>query len=47
VQHNEADIDRLIANFAVFARAAGPGTGGLSQWRTCSNILMPASAIDV
>ena len=28
VQHNEADIDRLIENFAVFARAAGPGTGG-------------------
>ena len=28
VQHNEADIDRLIDNFAVFARAAGPGTGG-------------------
>jgi hypothetical protein len=29
VQHNEADIDRLIENFAVFARAAGPATGGL------------------
>jgi len=28
VQHNEADIDRLIENFAVFARAAGPATGG-------------------
>ena len=28
VQHDEADIDRLIENFAVFARAAGPGTGG-------------------
>jgi len=28
VQHNEADIDRLIENFAVFARAARPGTGG-------------------
>ena len=28
VQHSEADIDRLIENFAVFARAAGPGTGG-------------------
>ena len=28
VQHNEADIDRLIENFAVFARAAGPGTRG-------------------
>jgi glutamate-1-semialdehyde 2,1-aminomutase len=28
VQHNEADIDRLIENFAVFARAAGPGTEG-------------------
>jgi glutamate-1-semialdehyde 2,1-aminomutase len=27
VQHNEADIDRLIENFAVFARAVGPGTG--------------------
>jgi len=26
VQHDEADIDRLIENFAVFARAAGPGT---------------------
>ena len=28
VQHDEADIDRLIENFAVFARAAGPATGG-------------------
>jgi hypothetical protein len=28
VQHDEADIDRLIENFAVFARAVGPGTGG-------------------
>jgi glutamate-1-semialdehyde 2,1-aminomutase len=28
VQHNEADIDRLIENFGVFARAAGPATGG-------------------
>jgi glutamate-1-semialdehyde 2,1-aminomutase len=28
VQHNEADIDRLIENFSVFARAARPGTGG-------------------
>ena len=28
VQHNEADIDRLVENFAVFARAAAPGTGG-------------------
>jgi glutamate-1-semialdehyde 2,1-aminomutase len=28
VQHDEADIDRLIENFAVFARAAGPGTRG-------------------
>ncbi len=26
VQHDEADIDRLIENFAVFARAVGPGT---------------------
>jgi len=26
VQHNEADIDRLVENFAVFARAVGPGT---------------------
>jgi glutamate-1-semialdehyde 2,1-aminomutase len=28
VQHDEADIDLLVENFAVFARAAGPGTGG-------------------
>jgi glutamate-1-semialdehyde 2,1-aminomutase len=28
VQHDEADIDRLIENFAVFARASGPGTRG-------------------
>src|SRR6266581_1478717 len=28
VQHDENDIDRLIENFAVFARAAGPATGG-------------------
>ena len=28
VQHNDADIDRLIENFSVFARAAGPGTEG-------------------
>jgi glutamate-1-semialdehyde 2,1-aminomutase len=28
VQHDEADIDRLVENFAVFARAVGPGTGG-------------------
>ena len=28
VQHNEADIDRLIENFSGFARAAGPGTEG-------------------
>ncbi|MGH3182696.1 MAG: aspartate aminotransferase family protein, partial [Streptosporangiaceae bacterium] len=27
VQHDEADIDRLIENFAVFARAVGPKTG--------------------
>src|SRR5260370_15831018 len=26
VQHDEADIDRLIDNFAAFARAAGPRT---------------------
>jgi glutamate-1-semialdehyde 2,1-aminomutase len=26
VQHDEADIDRLVENFAVFARAVGPGT---------------------
>jgi glutamate-1-semialdehyde 2,1-aminomutase len=28
VQHDEADIDRLIENFAVFARAVGPGSRG-------------------
>ena len=36
VQHDEADIDRLIENFAVFARAAGPETGGkpmAQQWQ--------------
>jgi glutamate-1-semialdehyde 2,1-aminomutase len=27
VQHDEADIDRLIENFAVFARAVRPGSG--------------------
>jgi glutamate-1-semialdehyde 2,1-aminomutase len=26
VQHDEADIDRLVENFAAFARAVGPGT---------------------
>ena len=25
VQHDEADIDRLVENFAVFARAVGEG----------------------
>ena len=28
VQHNEADIDRLVENFAVFARAVGNETNG-------------------
>ena len=28
VQHDEADIDRLTENFAVFARAVGPGSRG-------------------
>ena len=31
VQHDEADIDRLVENFAVFARAV---ERGLSTWRT-------------
>ena len=28
VQHDEADIDRLVENFAVFAQAVGPGNQG-------------------
>ncbi len=31
VQHNEADIDRLVENFAVFAQAVGNGTNGTNR----------------
>jgi glutamate-1-semialdehyde 2,1-aminomutase len=34
VQHNEADIDRLIANFAKFAKAVGNGATGNQAMRT-------------